>query len=90
MNDLAKREIASIYRCDLSLIISRYELKLLKSTFKIPKSILKYVPFLVHEIDLSTLKSYPSYTERSHFMTIGNFKHKPNLNSVLYLKKYLN
>ena len=29
-NEIAKREIASIYRCDLSLIISKYELKLLK------------------------------------------------------------
>ena len=89
MNDLAKREIASIYRCDLSLIISKYELKLLKSTFKIPKSILKYVPFLVNKIDLSTLKTYPSFTERAHFMTIGNFKHEPNWDSVLFLKKYI-
>lgn len=89
MNDLAKREIASIYRCDLSLIISKYELKLLKSTFKIPKSILQYVPFLMNKMDLSTLKAYPSFTERAHFITIGNFKHEPNLNSVLYLKKYI-
>ena len=89
MNDLAKREIASIYRCDLSLIISKFELKLLISTFKIPKSILKYVPFLMNKIEQSTLKAYPSFTDRAHFITIGNFKHAPNLNSVLYLKKYI-
>jgi glycosyltransferase involved in cell wall biosynthesis len=89
MNDLAKREIASIYRCDVSLIISKYELKLLKNAFKMPKSILKYVPFLMNKIELSTLKAYPSFTERAHFISIGNFKHEPNWHSVLYLKKHI-
>ena len=51
-NEIAKREIASIYRCDLSLIISKYELKLLKKTFKIDKSLLFYLPFLLDKIDL--------------------------------------
>ncbi len=89
MNDLAKREIASIYRCDLSLIISKHELKLLESTFGIPKLLLQYVPFLVKNIDLKTLKTSPLFNERTHFMTIGNFKHEPNWNSVLYLKKHI-
>ena len=41
-SDDAKREIASILRCDLSLIISSYEMKLLKDVFKIDESILLY------------------------------------------------
>ncbi|MBK5208543.1 MAG: hypothetical protein JJE44_03435 [Flavobacteriaceae bacterium] len=49
-NDLAKREIASIYRCDLTLIISKYEMKLLKKTFKIDKSLLIYLPFLLNNL----------------------------------------
>jgi glycosyltransferase involved in cell wall biosynthesis len=85
-NDLAKREIASIYRCDLSLIISKYEIKLLKKTFKIDKSLLLYVPFLLNKIDLETFRSYPDFQNRNHFISIGNFKHEPNWNSVQYLK----
>lgn len=85
-SDLAKREIASIYRCDLTLIISKYEMNLLKKTFKIDESLLHYVPFLLNELNLETLHSYPDFKDRNHFISIGNFKHEPNWNSVLYLK----
>ncbi|MHB1148080.1 MAG: glycosyltransferase [Lutibacter sp.] len=85
-NDLAKREIASIYRCDLTLVISKYEMELLKKTFKIDKSLLLYLPFLLNKINLETLRSYPSFQNRNHFISIGNFKHEPNWNSVQYLK----
>ncbi len=85
-SDLAKREIASIYRCDLTLIISKYEMKLLKNTFKIDKSLLLYMPFLLNKINLETLHYYPSFQNRHHFISIGNFKHEPNWNSVQYLK----
>ncbi|WP_456421410.1 glycosyltransferase [Lutibacter sp.] len=83
-NDVTKREIASIYRCDLTLIISKYEIKLLKRFFGVHKSLLHYVPFLLKKINLPN--SYPSFTERKDFITIGNFKHAPNLDSVVYLK----
>ena len=42
-----KREIASILRCDLSLIISTFEMSLLTSVFKIDEEILYYLPFLL-------------------------------------------
>ena len=86
MNEVAKREIASIYRCDLTLIISKYEMKLLKKVFKIPTSLLQYVPFLLDSISHKSLASFPSFNERNHFMTMGNFRHEPNWNAVLYLK----
>ncbi|HEY9220409.1 MAG TPA: glycosyltransferase family 4 protein [Lutibacter sp.] len=86
MSDMAKREIASIYRCDLTLIISKYEIKLLKKTFKVDKSLLLYVPFLLNKIDLGTFHTYPTFQNRNHFISIGNFKHEPNWNSVQYLK----
>jgi len=85
-NDLTKREIASIYRCDLTLIISKYEMKLLKKTFKIDASILQYLPFLIDTNALKPLKEYPSFQERANFVSIGNFKHEPNWNAVLILK----
>lgn len=86
MNDLAKREVASIYRCDITLIISKYESKLLRKTFKINKYLLIYIPFLVEPIDTVVFKNYSSFKERSHFITMGNFKHEPNWNAVQYLK----
>ena len=85
-NDTAKRELASIYRCDLSLIISKYELELLTTTFKVDTSILMYLPFLLENISQEELNTYPSFDERVNFMTIGNFKHEPNWNAVQHLK----
>lgn len=86
-NDFSKREIASIYRCDLSLIISEAETAILISQFKVDKQLLFYLPFMLNEMSDETIKSYPIYEERRHFMTIGNFLHQPNYNSVLYLKE---
>jgi O-antigen biosynthesis protein len=86
-SDLAKREIASIYRCDISLIISQVEMEILKSVFKIDISILHYLPFLLNEINENEFDNFPSFAERQNFVTIGNFRHEPNWNSVLYLKE---
>jgi Glycosyl transferases group 1 len=85
--DIAKREIASIYRCDLSLIISEAEMEILKNKFKVPTPLLLYLPFMLNEISSETLKTLPKFQEREHFITIGNFLHAPNYNSVLYLKE---
>ena len=83
ISDIFKREIASIYRCDLSLIISEYEMELLTQTFKVDATILHYLPFLVDEIN--TIQ--PHFSERKHFVSIGNFLHEPNWQTVLQLKK---
>lgn len=84
-SDLAKREIASILRCDISLIISSFEMELLSNTFKIDEKILYYLPFMV---DLNSCpKETLSFCQREHFMTIGNFRHAPNWDVVLYLQK---
>ncbi|OQQ05768.1 glycosyltransferase [Vibrio splendidus] len=84
-SDLAKREIAAILRCDLSLIISSYEMELLQAEFNIDPTLLHHLPFMV---DLNTLpESTKSFEERQHFMTIGNFRHAPNWDAVLQLQK---
>ncbi|CAK1841138.1 glycosyl transferase family 1 [Vibrio crassostreae] len=84
-SDLAKREIAAILRCDLSLIISSYEMELLQSEFNIDSKLLHHLPFMV---DLNTLpENTKSFEERKHFMTIGNFRHAPNWDAVLQLQK---
>ena len=84
-SDLAKREIAAILRCDISLIISNYEMELLVNTFKVDSSLLHHLPFMV---DLAKCPTHTkSFSERKHFMTIGNFRHAPNWDVVLYLQK---
>ena len=85
--DETKREIASILRCDLSLIISTFEKDLLKSVFKIDEKIIYYLPFLLDKIDEKTIRNWKSFHERKHFVFVGNFYHKPNVDAVITLKK---
>ncbi len=86
-NTITKREIASIYRCDLSLIISEAEMDLLINQFKIDDNLLYYLPFLIDPIPESDQKLVPSFKARQHFISIGNFLHAPNFDAVLYLKQ---
>lgn len=88
-SDVSKREIASIYRCDLSLIISTYEMELLQSMFNIDPALLHYVPLMPDALSKQEITAWPEYTERTHFVSIGNFLHEPNTDAVLYLKEKL-
>jgi len=85
--EVAKREIASILRCDLSFIISEFEMKILKEVFKIDSDLLYYLPFLVYEMSELDLLKLPLFEERKNFVFIGNFLHEPNWNTVQYLKE---
>lgn len=82
INDIFKREIASILRCDLSLIISVFEIELLINKFRINEKILYYLPMFA-EINQSKIP----FSERKHFISIGNFLHEPNWQTVLQIKK---
>jgi len=86
-SDIAKREMASILRCDLSLIISSFEMKLLKEVFKIDERLLLHLPFLLNKIEEQQQSSWFSFEEKEHFVFIGNFFHAPNVDAVLQLKK---
>ena len=83
-SDIALREIAAIYRSDLSIIISDAEYDLLQSHFGIHKTLLHLCPFMLDAPDTSNT---PSFEQRQHFMTIGNFRHAPNWDAVLWLKE---
>lgn len=85
--EVAKREIASILRCDLSYIISEFEMQILKDLFKIDAALLQYLPFLVEEMSREDLLQLPSFEDRKHFVFIGNFLHEPNWNTVQHLKE---
>jgi glycosyltransferase involved in cell wall biosynthesis len=78
------REIASIYRCDLSLIISSAEMQLLTQTFGLNPQLLHYLPLLYASPNTALL---PTYSDRKDFLFIGNFLHEPNMQTVIELKE---
>jgi len=77
------RELASIYRCDLSLLVSHVEIDLLLSTFQIPAHLLYYLPLFSE----GKIPDIPSFEERKDLVFIGNFLHEPNLDAVKYLSQ---
>ncbi len=90
-NEIAVREIASILRCDLGLIISEFEMNLLQNEFNISSELIHYLPFLENvchseERGISENK-IKLFHEREDFIFIGNFLHEPNWQTVLHLKK---
>jgi len=85
--EISKREIASILRSDLTLIISTYEMDLLKTVFKIDSDLIYYLPFMLDNISQDDFIKMPSFEERRQFVSIGNFLHEPNWDAVQYLKK---
>ncbi len=80
--DLAQREIASFYRCDLNLVVSDVEIDLLTRYFRVPGELLHWCPLMLRDIP----DSGNGFAERTHFLTIGNFRHAPNWDAVLWMK----
>ena len=73
------RELGSIYRSDLTLVISRAELELLKG-FGVPEALLHYFPLICEApAGLAPLEG------RAHFAAIGNFRHAPNADAFRWL-----
>ena len=85
-SEISKREIAAIYRCDISLIISTFEMKLLQEVFKVDESLVYNLPFFLNKIQKN--HSWKPFHNRHHFVSIGNFLHAPNVDATMQLKKY--
>jgi glycosyltransferase involved in cell wall biosynthesis len=80
------RELAAMYRCDLNLIISEAEMDLIKHHFHFDADRLHYLPLLFDTGSINP-ENLPCFEDREGFCTIGNMKHKPNRDAVMYLKK---
>jgi len=80
--DLAKREIAALYRCDLNLMISEVEIQLLIEQFGVPAQLLHWCPLMIDPpvVEPAVMAG------RANFLSIGNFRHAPNWDAVLWLK----
>ena len=84
--DLTQREIAAIFRSDLTLLVSDFEIELLTQHFQVPPFLLAHCPLLPEQPNTN---AWPSFDERANFISIGNFLHAPNWDAVLLLKETL-
>ncbi|MEC8208892.1 MAG: glycosyltransferase family 4 protein, partial [Verrucomicrobiota bacterium] len=80
-NEIALREIAAIYRSDLTLMISEFEMEILGDEFGINKNLLAYWPFFLELWDECVL-----FEKRKDFILIGSFLHTPNLDAARWCK----
>ncbi|MGB0743965.1 MAG: glycosyltransferase family 4 protein [Opitutales bacterium] len=79
-NKVALREIAAIFRSDMNLIISEFEIECLRSVFQVPEAQLCYLPLMT---DLRAASPLP-FDGRSDFVMIGSYLHAPNWDAVLW------
>ncbi|PXA05091.1 group 1 glycosyl transferase [Coraliomargarita sinensis] len=77
-NDVALREIAAIFRSDISLMISEFEIECLQSVFQVPADQLFYLPLMLD----APVESSFSYEDRKDFVMIGSYLHPPNWDAV--------
>jgi len=87
-SDIAKREVASILRSDISLMISEVEIDLLRNFFKVDSTLLHYLPFLLKPINRNNI-AWSTFEEKKDFVFVGNFHHEPNRDAMLYLKEHI-
>ena len=85
-NELLIRELSSIYRSDLSLIVSSDEMKYLKQVYGVPQEKLSMASFFY---DPPSAENLTPFTARQHFVTIGNGIHPPNKDSIYYMRHHL-
>ena len=85
-NEMARREVAAIYRSDLTLIISAHEMEVLTNIFGVDSDLLHYCPFMIDSPTPLETARMPSFENRRNFFWVGNFRHAPNWDAVQWLK----
>jgi len=80
-----QRELASMYRSDLNLICSSDEMTLLQNTLNFPSNKIALASFFFPPSE--PLEKLPRFQNRKNFVTIGNFHHKPNNDSLEFLAR---
>jgi glycosyltransferase involved in cell wall biosynthesis len=74
-------ELDLIERADGSIVVSKYELDLLREL--LPTAIVHQIPIL-RETPPQSSGSAPSLQQRSDFLFIGGYEHLPNVDAVLW------
>lgn len=75
------RELASVHRCDMTLVCSPAEIQLMRR-WGVSEDRMTLAPFFCEP---NSGTSMPAFDERADFVTVGGFKHPPNVDSVMLL-----
>tara|TARA_B100000575_G_C23143304_1_gene666157 strand:- start:11506 stop:12786 length:1281 start_codon:yes stop_codon:yes gene_type:complete len=86
-NTIALREMVSMHRSDLSLVVSDEEYFYAQKYYAIPSNQLLYLP-IISSRPLVKLGAI-NHEARNHAIFIGNFKHAPNRDAVHFLRYLL-
>ena len=90
LNDSLLRELASIHRSDLTLVCSPMEMGLINNEYGVHSSKLCLASFFTEE---ARKEDDPSsgydrgFYQRKDFVTVGGFRHPPNVDGVVWLAK---
>jgi glycosyltransferase involved in cell wall biosynthesis len=76
----ALRELGAVLRSDLTLVVSSFEMLLLKDRFKIASDLLYHLPFMIEPH-----KKFMPYEDRRNLAFIGNFRHPPNEDALHWI-----
>lgn len=82
---LTKRELACIYQCDLTLVVSSFEKSLLINHFKVPADQIFLLPITYSKEHLLKERNSPDFNGREGYFFIGNGFHKPNVDAIKQL-----
>ena len=83
-NPITLRELASMYRVHLNLMVSHVEMELAHKYYRLDSDSLYFLPLLSNNW-VETNSDSESVMSRNHFMFIGNYKHAPNRDAVHHL-----
>ena len=81
-SETALRELASIYRSDCTILISDFEMHLLREVYNVPASSLHLCRLSYRPPE----KFIPFEKRKKDFCMIGNFRHPPNVDATLWMK----
>lgn len=83
-SESTQRELAAIWRCDLTLLTSQAEFDLLVNGFGVPDYLLHYCPPMIEP----AVTSRP-FAERQHFVCLGDFASAAQHDALLWLRHNL-
>jgi hypothetical protein len=83
----ALRELSSVHRSDLVLLVSNFEQRLLATAFAVRPDKLALAPFYFDAGADIARSATPPFADRKHFVSIGNWQHKPNADGMRWLKQ---
>lgn len=81
------REIASVQRSDLTLVCSPVEARWLEKECGVAGRKLRVASFFEDAVDTSAFRDDEDFDRRRGFVTIGTFMHKPNVDSIAWLRE---